>query len=56
MMKKTVVERMIKEGYLFATAEKQRALQAELQQLEQMGEEVPDETYQKILGIISSRY
>ena len=55
MMKKVMIERMIKEGFLMGTAEKKRALQAELQQLEQMGEEVPDEMYNKILGILNTR-
>ena len=55
MVKKTMVERMIKEGFLMGTAEKKRALQAELQQLEQMGEEVPDEMYHKIINLLSMR-
>ena len=53
MMKRQFVARVIKDGFLMASADKKRALQAELQQLEQMGEEVPEEEYQKVLAILS---
>jgi hypothetical protein len=39
---------------LVATAEKQRQLQAMLQQVEQMGEEIDEAQYSRVLDIIRS--
>ena len=54
MVAKSIVVRTIKEGFLVSTAEKQRQLQAMLQQVEQMGEEIDESQYSRVLDIIRS--
>jgi len=54
MISKDIVVRTIKEGFLMSTAEKQRQLQAMLQQVEQMGEEIDEAQYARVIEILRS--
>ena len=55
MMKRSTVEHIIKEGFLMATADQQRKLQAVLQQIGQMGEEIDESVYNQVLNILRNK-
>ena len=55
MMKRSTVEHIIKEGFLMATAEKQKQLQAILQQIGQMDDEIDDLVYNQVLNILHNK-
>ena len=54
-MNRTTLKHIIKEGFLMATAEQQKQLQAVLQQIDQMGEEIDISFYNQVLNILRNK-
>ena len=55
-MNRTTLKHIIKEGFLMATAEQQKQLQAILQQIDQMnGEEIDISIYNQVLNILRNK-
>jgi hypothetical protein len=54
-MNRTTLKHIIKEGFLMATAEQQKQLQAVLQQIDQMDEEIDISIYNQVLNILRNK-